>query len=66
MPTGRGNAILCTVQTVYRATIVFFFFYILSLGHIPTGSEAKMCVGYKQCALQKVFFLLVKLYIVPY
>jgi hypothetical protein len=30
-------------------------------GRIPTGSEAKMCVGYKQCALQKCTVLLVKI-----
>jgi hypothetical protein len=29
---------------------------------MPTGCEAKMCVGHKQCALQKVFIPLVKLY----
>jgi hypothetical protein len=50
MPTGRGNAILCMVQTVYRATIIFF--PLLIFGLIPIGSEAKMCVGHKQCALQ--------------
>ncbi len=43
------------VQTVYYATTIFFS------GLIPTGSEAKMCVGYKQCALQKCTLLLVKI-----
>jgi hypothetical protein len=64
MPTGRGNATLCMVQTVYRATINFF--PLLIFGLIPTGSEAKMCVGHKQCALQNsILFTCKNLYIVP-
>ncbi len=64
MPTGRSNAIFCMVQTVYRATFVSF--PLLLFGLIPTGSEAKMCVGHKQCALQNSILSTCKnLYIVP-
>jgi hypothetical protein len=59
MPTGHGNAIfLCMVQTVYYATTISHFYFFSCL--IPTGSDAKMCAGYKQCALQNCTLLLVK------